>query len=290
MLYEASVIIPVYHDWNRLKKCIYALSKQDYSNENYEVIIVNNDPDDTPPDLNLPDNFQLITEQIPGSYSARNTGIRYSTNEILVFTDADCIPEVNWLSELLKHFIAIQEKDSNALLIGGDVILFPDGVEPNWAESYDIIFGTNPKRAFKNGTAPTANLLVHRCVLEDVGLFDSLRFSGGDSEFCKRANSHGYNLSFCHTAIVKHPARKNLNEIFLKARRKLASKIYEGIKLRKIAQILSPPFYRYKILLSSNEYGISIRLKSFIVVHLVKIIEIIELFRLAILKKKHVRD
>lgn len=290
MKYEVSVIVPVYHDWNRLKICINALSKQDYPNDRYEVIIVNNDPSDTPPELKLPDNFRLITEQKPGSYSARNTGIQYSNNEIIVFTDADCIPSLNWLSELLVHYTAEQKNDSNSLLISGDVKLFPQSDEPNWAESYDIIYGTNPKRAFKKGTAPTANLLVHSNVFDDIGLFDYLRFSGGDSEFCKRANSHGYNLSFCSTAIVKHPARENLNEIFVKARRKLASKIYEGIRFKNITQILSPPLYRYGIFISSKEYKFSIRMKALIIVHLVKIVEISELFRLSILKKNNVRD
>jgi len=290
MKYEISVIVPVYHDWNRLNICIDALSKQDYPNEKYEVIIVNNDPIDTPPELRLPDNFRLITEKKPGSYSARNAGIRCSNNDILVFTDADCIPSFNWLSELLVHYSEEQKSDSNTLLISGDVKLYPQRNEPNWAESYDIMYGTNPKRAFKKGAAPTANLLVHRNVFEDIGLFDCLRFSGGDSEFCKRAKLHGYNLSLCENAIVKHPARESLNEIFVKARRKLASKIYEGIRFKNIIQILSPPIYRYSIFISSREYKISIRLKALIIVHLVKLVEIFELFRLSILKKNYVRD
>ncbi|MEX1211398.1 MAG: glycosyltransferase family 2 protein [Balneolaceae bacterium] len=285
-----SVIIPIFHDWDRLKICVDSLFEQDYPNERYEVIIVNNDPIEKEPELNLPDNYHLIKEKKPGSYSARNTGIRYSNNEVLVFTDADCIPKSNWLSELINKFEVEQERDLKNLLISGDVKIFSREYEPNWAESYDIIFGTNPKREFKNDTAPTANLLVHRTVFEEIGTFDSFRFSGGDSEFCKRASLHGYKLSFCNSAIVNHPARKSLYKIFIKARRKLASKIYEGIRFRNVIQILSPPLYRYTILVNSKEYRISIRIKAFVILHFVKLIEVIELIRLKIFKKKHVRE
>lgn len=48
-----SVIIPTYHDWDRLKKCIEALKIQTYPSDLFEVIIVNNDPADKAPSLDF---------------------------------------------------------------------------------------------------------------------------------------------------------------------------------------------------------------------------------------------
>ncbi|MDZ7736204.1 MAG: glycosyltransferase [Gammaproteobacteria bacterium] len=41
-----SVIVPVYHDWDRLRDCLHALSQQHYPPESLEIIVVNNDPAD----------------------------------------------------------------------------------------------------------------------------------------------------------------------------------------------------------------------------------------------------
>lgn len=52
---RVSVIVPTYYDWSRLKKCVAALDNQSLARDNFEVIIVNNAPDDSPPaDFYLP--------------------------------------------------------------------------------------------------------------------------------------------------------------------------------------------------------------------------------------------
>ena len=40
-----SVIIPTYHDWDRLKLCLKALEQQRYPTDRFEVLVVNNDPE-----------------------------------------------------------------------------------------------------------------------------------------------------------------------------------------------------------------------------------------------------
>ena len=39
-----------------------------------------------------------------GPASARNTGARLASGEILVYTDADCVPKPDWLSQLVAGF------------------------------------------------------------------------------------------------------------------------------------------------------------------------------------------
>ena len=101
-----SVIIPTFHDWNRLQSVIDALKKQTYPKDHLEVIIINNDPEDSPPELDLPDNFRIISESKPGSYAARNKGISAAKGEILAFTDSDCIPYPDWIEQAVKLLMA----------------------------------------------------------------------------------------------------------------------------------------------------------------------------------------
>src|SRR5215217_5319918 len=100
-----SIIIPTYHDWARLELCIEAIKSQSYPAHLIEVIIVNNDPDDSPPEMfKIEPNIKLISESKPGSYAARNTALENISGEIVAFTDSDCIPDIDWISNAAAYF------------------------------------------------------------------------------------------------------------------------------------------------------------------------------------------
>ncbi|MFP3473177.1 hypothetical protein R0J90_24255, partial [Micrococcus sp. SIMBA_144] len=64
----------------------------------------------------------------------------------------------------------------------------------NLIEDYDKIVGLPQAWYAKNGWAVTANLAIERWAMQLVGGFNEERFSGGDNEFCVKANSLGINL------------------------------------------------------------------------------------------------
>src|SRR4051812_118153 len=111
-----SVIIPLYRDWPRLALCIKALYEQDY--KRFEVIIINNCEEDSIPEgFYIPENFRIITEFKPGSYAARNAGIKKASGNLIAFTDSDCIPYPSWISNAVKTF----EKDPTCSRIAGKI-------------------------------------------------------------------------------------------------------------------------------------------------------------------------
>ena len=86
-----TVIIPFYNDLDRLRECLICVFLQTYPHDCYEVIVVDNGSDeDFSPLQNKFHDLELLYEYRPGSYAARNTGIRYSKGEVLAFTDSDC--------------------------------------------------------------------------------------------------------------------------------------------------------------------------------------------------------
>lgn len=208
-----SVIIPTYHDWDRLTLCIEALKNQKYPDESFEVIIVNNDPEDIEPELNLPQNFQLISEARPGSYAARNAALAIAQGEIIAFTDSDCIPQEDWI---LK---AVARLEAGAERVAGRVELFFRSKKLSLAEIYEKAYAFDQESNAKTGGSVTANMITRRKHFDTVGWFNDTLMSGGDNEWGWRANDLGISIEYAPEVVVKHPARDRLSRILQKRRR-----------------------------------------------------------------------
>ncbi len=108
-----SVVICAKNEYTNLKKNLPLILEQDYPN--FEVVVVNDCSEDdsnfllksfskTYPHLNV----VTITKNInffKGKKFALAIGIKAAKNELLILTDADCIPKSNqWISEIQKYF------------------------------------------------------------------------------------------------------------------------------------------------------------------------------------------
>jgi glycosyltransferase involved in cell wall biosynthesis len=96
-----SIIIPTLNKLPRLKLTIESIRNQDYPKEKYEVIIVDNGSTDGTADY-----ISEISDQLPiiyckqkqrGRAVSRNFGVEYAHNDLLVFTDDDCIVSPEFL-------------------------------------------------------------------------------------------------------------------------------------------------------------------------------------------------
>jgi GT2 family glycosyltransferase len=212
-----SVIIPTYNDWDCLSLCLEALSKQSYPNELFEIIVINNMPGSKPPEnYKLPDNCILIDENKPGSYASRNAGIRISKGKIMAFTDADCIPDKDWIKNARTYMLA----HPNIGRIAGKIELFYRSSKLVNVELYEKVYAFNQELYVKNdATAVTANLFTYRSSFDKVGFFDENLMSGGDYEWSVRAQKGGILIRYLDNATVKHPARYHLGELLKKAKR-----------------------------------------------------------------------
>jgi hypothetical protein len=216
-----TVIIPNYNGAKFIPSLCRGLKSQKLAKTEFEVIFVDNGSKDDSRALMekhaqfLP-NLQILsyTEQ-QGSYAARNFGVQHAESDLLVFTDTDCIPNPNWLAEIVR----IAEELSGVFLIAGDVELFPrDGVF-NCFELYDKAAFLNQRKYSSKRTGATANLAVSRQGYEKAGGFPEV-FSGGDLRFCSKVMSiSGSRFIFSEVGAVLHPARCTMAEIVKKLTR-----------------------------------------------------------------------
>ncbi len=209
---RVSVIIPVYRDWQSLQACLDALRTQTLATGEFEVLIVDNDESSPGPVPQLPNSLYIHAPE-GFSYAARNAGIRQAKAPVLAFTDADCVPDPEWLEQGLQA-LRVESAD----ILGGHIEMY--SVEGSWAGRYDLCFGLDQEEFLRSFNAvTTANLFVKREVVECLEGFNAALQSGGDFDFCYRASAQGYRIGYSDLAKIKHHTRDSFDELIRKTRR-----------------------------------------------------------------------
>lgn len=255
-----TVVIPVRDDFERLRRCLEALASQTYPNEQTEIIVVNNSSEPTPEAFAHDfSDVVFFQEPKPGSYAARNCGIRHSRGEILAFTDSDCIPDSSWIEQGVRHLLDGDECG----LVGGRIDLFFTCGEPrNAVELYESYTAFRQKdNVEKAGFSVTANLFVYRRLFDEAGAFREDLRSRGDAEWTRRAQSYGHRIRYAPDAIVMHPARSRFYELVRKQER-VAGGLYDfhtsdrnkiSSRIIAVVRLLRPRLrFAYRLISSQN--------------------------------------
>ena len=106
---DVSVIIPTYNSSHVLKKCLESLSSSSF--KDYEVIVVDDNSTDKTKDVveKYPKVLYFKNNKNLGPAKSRNEGARHANGKYLLFIDADCVPERNWISKMLEKFNNTEE-------------------------------------------------------------------------------------------------------------------------------------------------------------------------------------
>lgn len=132
-----TVIIPVYNDQAGIDACLAALSLQTWPRDRCEVIVIDN-ASNPPIRLNpaFADFARIVICSTPGAYAARNAGVAAARGEVLAFTDADCVPDRNWIAA----GVAALEREAGLCIVGGEVSLSLSQ-RPSAIERYQYLTG-----------------------------------------------------------------------------------------------------------------------------------------------------
>jgi glycosyltransferase involved in cell wall biosynthesis len=223
---KVSVIISTYHRETALRGALQSIARQTFPLESFEVIVVNNDPQDDRvgllcEDLRLegfrsyPGHLRLIQCPLPGLSHARNAGISEARGEVICFLDDDAAAGENWLEQIWQAF----SEHSRVGVIGGHITLkYPaprpkilkEGLERFWGQfitSYDRYTEVNDEMDFPWG----GNWCARRKVLFEIGGFRGLYgkhrrdFSGGEEIIAAiLAQKLGYTIAILPAAVVEH--------------------------------------------------------------------------------------
>jgi len=212
-----SIIVPVWNSSDQIATCLTALGAQTYPRDRYEVLVVDNASTDST--VEVARRFPLaivLAESTPGSYHARNHGLRLARGEYVAFTDADCIPAPDWIERAVES--ALQHPSAG--VIAGRIELFrPNADDAEVYEWYERLFSFRQDKGAQHGFCATANWLSPRDTMVSAGGFQADRKSGADGELARRLFDSGRPIVYVDDMMVRHPIRGTFKELAKKRRR-----------------------------------------------------------------------
>ena len=127
-----TVVVPVWRDAAGLPACLDALARQTWPADRREVIVVDNGGGVAVAER---PGVRVLREEEPGSYAARNRGIREARGAVIAFTDADCVPAPDWL----ERGAAPLSDPAVGMVAGRIRVTFLDPARPTLVEVYESV-------------------------------------------------------------------------------------------------------------------------------------------------------
>jgi len=209
-----SVVVPFHNEKRVLRRCIDALLSQNFPDNLYEIILVDDASDDGSSEEaeeilkeqcgQLP-RISLITVNRVGPSSARNAGVYQAKGELIAFTDVDTIPDRQWIKKLIQPFL----ENTKVGLVGGRI----DGLQLSSDHlnsglflrlleclRYHQEFGPD----FFMNEMVGANMAVRKRVFDKVGGFPNLMVTRSEENVVRYRALKKYEEAFAPDAIVKH--------------------------------------------------------------------------------------
>lgn len=230
-----SIIVPVRNFERTLEKTFEYLFNVDYPRDKMEIVIADGGSTDGTVDIikKWQQKYSFITlVEIPNCPSpgyARNKAIDKAKGDFLFFTDGDCAPCKEWITEMLKHF----ERDPEIGMVGGEINTLktePDNLVEDFCERtlfnhvasrYATSKGFREEGYFPPQTdlSPsevcghrafffvTANVAIRRAAIDKGNHRFWERPTGEDMEFNIKLKKDGWKQYFVPKADVKHMHR-----------------------------------------------------------------------------------
>lgn len=205
-----SVIICSKNRVAALQKCLDAINTGEMVQVHGELILVNNASTDSTRQAmeayrdKCPFPVIVIDESGRGLSRARNAGLAAAQGEIIIFTDDDCYLKPGYLITASHAF------DSGEFQYYGGRILLHDPTDSLYGCSLrEDFYLIPPYKYIRPGTVQGANLVLHRSVIDKVGLFDEMFGAGTpfrceDIDYVGRASQAGFTGAHVPELVVYH--------------------------------------------------------------------------------------
>jgi cellulose synthase/poly-beta-1,6-N-acetylglucosamine synthase-like glycosyltransferase len=212
VLSPVSVVVPVYNAQSVLTDCISSLLQLNYPAEKLQLIFVDNGSTDKSAAIlsRYDKQIVILKQQKRGPAAARNEGLRACKNEIVAFTDSDCVVDPDWLRNLIEPL-----QDPAIGAVGGKILSQPpmDSVQNCYQEISDH---EKSIHYYKPPYVITMNWASRISVLNETGYFDEDLLRSEDTDLSFRLLNAGYSFVYQPNAIIYHQNERTHKSLFVK--------------------------------------------------------------------------
>lgn len=196
-----SVIIPAYNCEKTIGQCLKALAQQSYPPDSYEVIVVDDGSADKTASVIKDHPVKYIHQENQGPAAARNNGAVHANGSIILFTDSDCIPDVDWISRMVASFDEPEVMAVKGAYRTMQKPLVARFAQVEFEERFKML-----KKAESIDMVDTYSAGFRRDVFMDMGGFDTSFpvANNEDTELAYRMAARDYKMVFNPGAIVYH--------------------------------------------------------------------------------------
>ncbi len=209
-----SIIIPTYNNANMVLRSLETWTKQTLSQEDYEVIIVDNNSTDNSASLlksfvkDKP-NFHYILETNLGATNARHRGVKHAQSDILLFCDDDGL----YNSECLEQILKVYNDNPKVDAVTGKIEVLWDKTPPNWITPYLFMLGAldyGNKIAYDTDFFLNGGLFsIRKQVFEDLEGFNPDLLGGyligdGDTGLVIKLHKNSSLIGYTPFAVMQH--------------------------------------------------------------------------------------
>jgi len=198
---RVSVVVPAHNASATIEECLQALARQSLPRAEYEVIVVDDGSSDSTRATAARYGVEVLTQDHQGPATARNLGADEAQGEIILFTDADCVPASNWIETMLAPFRDDQIAGAKGVYRTHQKALVARFVQLEYEDKYDLM-----RKERYIDFIDTYSAAYRKEVFNNNEGFDPAfpRASGEDVEFSYRLAERGYKMVFVPQAIVYH--------------------------------------------------------------------------------------
>lgn len=209
---EVAVVIAAKDATATIGPLLDALEAQTLPRERFEAIVVDDGSSDGTGALVEARGWARVVAlgENRGAPVARNAGVAAARAPLVAFTDADCVPDADWLERGLGWF----DRDPELQMLGG-LVFVEMGPRPTVSALIDGARFLNQEEAVKGGGGLTSNLWLWRELFLSVNGFNEnlAKLGYPDTELAELLSSRGVKYEYAEEVRVAHDARATWREL-----------------------------------------------------------------------------
>lgn len=217
---SVTVVVPMRNEAKHISKCLESLIRQEYPEDKYEILVVDDHSDDGSGTVisEYPVRLILQNEGRGGKKEAVITGVHEAKGEIVLMTDADCIAGPEWVVSMVGDLLS-----EDARMVIGPVT-FVQHSNISFIQRYQVLeqnaLNVITAAGLKTGlisSASGANMGFYKETFYSLNPYEDNNeiASGDDVFFAQKMKKHQMKVVYCKSkdAVVFSEAVRTFPEL-----------------------------------------------------------------------------